>query len=259
MIEEKDADPVNNFTGLAKVYESARPGYPASGLRQLLSHCALERGATLVDVGSGTGISARAFAQLGLKVIGIEPNGDMRSLAESANKGLDFPAPAYQLGRAESTGLASASTDAVAAGQAFHWFRGQEALLEFSRILKTRGWVILLWNERQEADPFTKSYGDVIRALPRAAEIEMDRSQAGQLLLTSDLFHNGQEMVFENEQELDEERLIGRAFSSSYAPREAIAADNLKQTLKSLFEKYKHREKVLLRYVTNAYLAQKAN
>jgi len=257
MSKKKDFDPADKFTGLSTIYDKARPGYPVEALRAVLSHCALEEGSTLVDVGCGTGISARAFAQFGLRVIGVEPNSDMRLVAESANKGLSYPAPSYQPGRAEATGLPPNCADAVAALQAFHWFEPDQALIEFRRILKHAGWVILVWNERQESDPFTKSYGDLIRNIPKASELEVSRSKSGEILLHSELFENSKDMTFQNEQILNEDLLIERAFSSSYAPRQPVDARRLKDSLKRIFNDYEEQGVVVLKYVTNVYLAQK--
>lgn len=256
MGKHQGKDATNNFTGLAQIYDRARPGYPAATLRAVLDHCHLTKGATLIDIGCGTGISSRAFANLGLKVIGIEPNGDMRAVAQAANKDAQF-APVYQVGRAECTGLPSSCAHAVAAAQAFHWFDAHKTLVEFARILKEKGWVILMWNERQETDAFTKEYGDLMRSVPGAAEIELDRSKSGGALLASALYERGEELVFANEQILDEKLLVERAFSASYAPREAQAAEKLEQSIKHLFQKHQRGTNVILKYVTNVYLARK--
>ncbi|PWT96368.1 MAG: SAM-dependent methyltransferase [Candidatus Melainabacteria bacterium] len=257
MVKGNDCDPADKFTGLATLYDKARPGYPAAALSAILNHCGLAEGSTLVDVGCGTGIASRAFAQLGLQVIGIEPNNDMRAVAQSGNQELTGPHPSYREGKAEATGLPSACSDAVAAAQAFHWFDPEESLSEFYRIVKPGGWVILLWNERQEEDAFTRSYGDLIRTIPRAAGIELDRSQAGALLLSSPLFVSARQLNFPNEQILNETGVIDRAFSSSYAPRQADKAEELTKSLRKLFINHAHMGEVALKYVLYVYLAQK--
>ena len=42
---------------------------------------------------------------------------------------------------------------------------------QMARILKPGGWVILMWNERDENDPCTADYGRVIRSAPDAADL----------------------------------------------------------------------------------------
>ena len=49
-------------------------------------------------------------------------------------------------GTAEATSLPRDSVDWVTAGQAFHWFDRDKAKVEFQRILRPGGLVILVWN-----------------------------------------------------------------------------------------------------------------
>jgi SAM-dependent methyltransferase len=251
-------NPTGRFTGLAEGYAKYRPSYPPEALEFILRRCGLASGSVLVDVGCGTGISSRLFAGEGLSVIGIEPNAEMRASAEAAEKeDPPFLGPVYRDGRAEATGLAAGSADAVLAAQAFHWFEPEAALREFHRILKAGGWAILLWNERQESDPFTAAYGAVIRTSPDAASVEMPRARAGEHLLNSPLFQDSERAVFRNHQRLDEEGLLGRAFSASYAPREPGPAAEFAAALRSVFARYQDEGAVVLRYETSVYLGRR--
>src|SRR4051794_33099588 len=93
------------FTGLAQLYAKSRPGYPDAAIDFLMDRCGLRPGSVAVDVGCGTGISTRLFAQRGLRVIGVEPNADMRRQAEAAAVLPEVPTPEYRDGRGEATGL----------------------------------------------------------------------------------------------------------------------------------------------------------
>src|SRR5438045_3467049 len=110
-----DANPTGRFSGLAEVYAKCRPDYPAEAVDFILARCGLAPGARLVDVGSGTGISARLFARRGLEVIGVEPNADMRRQAAAEPLPPGVPVPAYRDGCGEATGLPDACADAVLA------------------------------------------------------------------------------------------------------------------------------------------------
>src|SRR5262249_14230672 len=156
-------------------YAQYRPAYPPAALDFIQAHCGLGPGAGLVDVGCGTGISTRLFAERGVRVLGIEPNDEMRRQAEATPLSPELPAPVYRSGRAEATGLPDQSADAVLAAQAFHWFEPNAALGEFRRLLRPGGWVVLMWNERAESDPCTAAYGQVVRSAPGAAAVEVPR------------------------------------------------------------------------------------
>lgn len=252
-----DADPTGRFTGLAEVYARCRPDYPGEAVDFILSRCGLVRGARLVDVGCGTGISMRLFASRGLDVIGVEPNADMRRLAEAEPVPPGAPALTYRDGQAEATGLPDACADAVLAAQAFHWFAPEPTLREFHRILKPRGWAVLLWNERDSSDPFTAAYGAVVGASREAKAVELPRGRAGEPLLHSPLFADARRDVFDHRQELDVQGMLGRAFSASYAPREPDAIRQFTADLEAAFAQFQRGGKVVLRYETAVYTARR--
>ena len=91
----------------------------------------------------------------------------------------------YRTASAEETGLSEMSVDAIVAAQAFHWFKPHESLLEFRRILRPGGWIVLVWNERDDNDPYTQAYSSVIRTTLEARQTEDARQAAGQVLLDS--------------------------------------------------------------------------
>jgi SAM-dependent methyltransferase len=255
MSELKHCNPTGRFTGLAALYARCRPGYPASALDHIIARCGLGPRSLLVDVGCGTGISSRLLAERGIRVLGVEPNAEMRTQAEAAPGG--SPAPTYCEGRAEATCLPSGSADAVLAAQAFHWFDPGPALAEFHRILKPDGWVALMWNERDESDPFTAEYGVAFRSVRGAAALEMSRGRAGEPLLVSPLFQDGSRVTFANVQELDEDGLLGRAFSASYAPREPEEAERFAAALREVFARHQRHGRVVIHYEAAVYLARR--
>jgi SAM-dependent methyltransferase len=250
-------NPADRFSGLADSYARYRPTYPAAAIDLIVARCGLGPRSLLVDVGCGTGISARLFAERGVPVVGLEPNADMRRRAAAESLPPGAPPPDYREGRAEATGLPDGAADVVLAAQAFHWFDAGAALREFHRVLKPAGWVALMWNERDNSDPFTAAYGNVIRTAPGAAAVEVPRGRAGEPLLTHPLFQDAERLLFANEQELDEDGLLGRSFSASYAPREPAVAAAFAAALRQVFGRSQRGGRVALRYETSLYLARR--
>ncbi len=256
MSDPSQCRPGERFSGLADLYSRHRPSYPEAALDFIQARCGLGPGALLVDVGCGTGISTRLFAARGVRVIGIDPNDDMRARAEAAPAPAGAP-PEYRRGTAEATALPDGCAAAVLAAQAFHWFDAPAALREFHRVLRPGGHVALANYERDEEDACTAAYGAVLRSGPEAAAVEGKRAQTGAALLQSPLFERGECATFGHEQELDEEGLLGRAFSASYAPREPGAAAAFARRLREVFAAHQLGGKVVLRYVTTVYLARR--
>ena len=251
-------NPTQRFTARAKLYSKARPNYPQPALDYIMVHCHLDKDSAVADLGAGTGISARAMATQGCTVTAVEPNESMlnEALAHTEQRN----AITYIKATAENSTLPDAAYDAVISAQAFHWFNPDLALAEFQRILKPGGWVVLIWNERDEKDTFTLEYGNLLRTLPDTASVEVPRGTAGQALLDSDLFQEKSKCDFQNAQVLNLDLFLGRAFSASYAPDpDSPEALVFEDKLREVFNRFASKDaEVTMRYVCSVYSAQKA-
>lgn len=198
------------FGGSADVYESARPGYPSAAIEWLARTVPLGAGVTVVDLAAGTGKLSRPLAATGARVIAIEPLEAMRRAI-----GAEIEA---REGMAEAIPLADGSADAIAVGQAFHWFDGDAALAEIHRVLRPNGTLALLWNARRMEDPIHVSIERLIR--PHCEYVPRHGTRAWRDAFDgTELFGPLQEVQFEHEQLLDADQLTARVASTS-----AIAA-----------------------------------
>lgn len=124
-----------SFGAVADVYAATRPDYPA----EAVAWVAGLRCRTVLDLGAGTGKLTAGLAGAGQRVAAVEP---LLNMLER----LQVPQAWRIAGAAEHIPLANRSMDAVYAGQAFHWFRTDEALAEIARVLRPAGRLGLLWN-----------------------------------------------------------------------------------------------------------------
>ncbi len=244
------------FSGLAKSYSKSRPGYPKNAIDFVLEACQLGAGSIVADIGCGTGISTRLFAQEGIHAIGIDPNQDMMDHARQDDTECDGTIE-YKNGSGENTGMPDESVDLVVCAQAFHWFKPQDALSEFARILKKDGHCALLWNERNEKDKATAAYGDVVVKYSTDPALELKRGASGKDLILSDLFQTVAVKEFSNSQALDLDSLLGRAFSTSYMPHEGEALEKAQSEIKEVFASHSKEGIFTLSYVTTVYLSRK--
>ena len=87
--------------------------------------------------------------ELGLSVCSIEPDEKMLyQLLASAARATGV------VGRVEALPLSDNSIDTVTVGQAWHWFEPATAAREFTRVVRPGGVIGLLWNLRDDSEPW---------------------------------------------------------------------------------------------------------
>jgi SAM-dependent methyltransferase len=246
-------DPVARFSDRAEDYAKYRPHYSHDVVEALRQACGLTSQDLLADVGCGPGMLAEIFLDNGNRVIGVEPNREMRIAGENYLSG--YPNFSMVDGSAEDTTLAEASVDFVLAGQAFHWFRPPETRVEFARILKPGGWTVLVWHDRNiVATPFLRDYEAFLRQYSNDYEQVTHKYLATYEALQRFFAPNEMQLIKQRyEQRLDFDGLRGRLLSSSYMPKSGEKHDAMMAALPDLFSDHAADDQVVLEYDTKIY------
>jgi SAM-dependent methyltransferase len=219
---------------------------------------ALQVGAVVADVGSGTGISTEPFLDRGHPVFAVEPNAAMRRAAGAAYDGR--PGFVSVDGSAEASTLPDASVDLVVCAQAFHWFDPRRAKAEFARILRSPKWVALVWNRRStEETAFLRAYEELLlRFGTDYASIRHERiddSVLGPFFGGAYSFR-----ALPNEQRFDFAGLEARLLSTSYTPPAGDPArTDMLRELRGIFDAHQVHGEVRMRYQTQMYVGRLAD
>jgi SAM-dependent methyltransferase len=131
-----------SFGNVAETYDRVRPPYSRLLLDRAEEVFELDAGASVLDLGAGTGRVTRELARRFEHVVAVEPDERMRALHGAA-----------LAGSAEAIPLEDASVDAVFVGEAFHWFDPEAAIPEIARVLRPRGGLAILWTHWWETEP----------------------------------------------------------------------------------------------------------
>ena len=247
-------NPLNRFSDRIGDYVKYRPNYPALAIDRILEGLAPPSQLVAADIGAGTGISARQLAERGVNVIAIEPNAAMRDAGRDGTSTESLVE--WRDGTAETTNLSDASVDLITCFQAFHWFDLEPTLLEFRRIIKDSGRLVVVWNNRDRNDEFTAEYSRIVKAASNNHPAE-SRMKTLEPLSVSPHFANFREYTFVHRQELDLTGLVGRATSSSYLPREGKLYEQLISDLQDLFQNFSYKQDyVSMVYRTNVYISE---
>jgi ubiquinone/menaquinone biosynthesis C-methylase UbiE len=245
--------PLTRFSDRVQTYAAHRPSYPAPAIDAVFEGIGSPTTLIVADVGAGTGISSRLLADRGCRVHAVEPNQEMRERGMADG----HPRITWHDAAGEHTGLPDASVNIVACFQAFHWLDAAQALAEFARILTPRGRAALVWNVRDDADPFTRAYTDVI--LRHATDPPRSPHLGGGGHVPPEFregwidYHIAR---LPNAQTLDRESLIGRALSASYCPNTGDAKAALERDLRAVFDRWSSDGLVTLRYQCEMHRAE---
>jgi ubiquinone/menaquinone biosynthesis C-methylase UbiE len=246
---------VERFSNRVENYVKYRPTYPAKILDLFREEMNLRNDSPIADIGSGTGISAKLFLENGNTVFGVEPNAAMREAAENFLH--DFTNFESINGTAENTNLENNSVDFVVAAQAFHWFDRTKTREEFKRILREKGFVVLLWNERQlDSTPFLRGYERLL--IEYGTDYETVRHENITKETLHDFFQTDfEQKIFRNVQSVDFAGLKGRMLSSSYIPTaENPRFSEMLENLETLFAEHHQNGRIDILYDTKVFYAQ---
>jgi SAM-dependent methyltransferase len=239
------------FSDRVEDYVKYRPHYPEIILSYLRDVYTFGPGWVVADIGSGTGISTELFLRFGNKVVGVEPNREMRLKAEELLS--DYPGFVSVEGTAEATELAGSSIDLIVAGQAFHWFDPVGTRKEFVRIARPGAVVALIWNERLILSEFERDYEALI--LEYAGDYKTINHKNITDTQIGDFFYPKSFLLrsFENEQRFDFDGLKGRLLSSSYIPKEGPRFAGMTSALSGLYDRHAADGGVRVGYETKLY------
>ena len=248
-------DPTKRFSDRVENYLKYRPTYPAEIIPLLNDECGLTPEALIADIGSGTGFLSELFLKNGNRVLGIEPNREMRAAGDQVLA--KYPNFSSIDAVAEATTLPDSSIDFVTVGQAFHWFDRDRARPEFERILKRDGWLVIIWNGfRVEKSPVTAGYQQVLLRYGtdyRAVQREIADSQVESFFAPGvcGCAH------FEFHQTFDFEGFKGRILSASYAPQPGHPDyEPMLRELRKVFDANEKEGTVVFDYDTEVYYGQ---
>ena len=244
-------NPQERFSDRAEDYAKYRPSYPSKTIDCILEGLGKSSQLIAADIGAGTGISARLLADRGVGVKAIEPNAAMRQAATP------HTLVQFEDGNAENSKLKDNSVDLVTCFQSFHWFNPEPTLIEFARILKPKGKIALIWNDRDinGEDEFTSQHGKIITQASSNSPIH-SRLDKNSFEVMNALFTHLARYSFPYQQAMTKKRLIGLALSASYIPKRGEVHQQLVNNLTNLYQKYSDGAGlVYLQYKTSVYLS----
>lgn len=241
------------FTGKADLYAKARPDYPESLINYLVKKLNFNGSTVIADIGSGTGKLSVEFLKRNYKCFCVEPNEDMRNMAE--NLLAEYNGFYSVNGTEANTTLKSNSVDIVTVAQAFHWFDADKFKIECKRILKPNGYVVLIYNHRITGSDFVTENARICQEFCPNFKGFSNKLNENAINKIKFLFDNNYENVcFENNLTYSKDLFIQRMLSASYSLTEKDEKySEYINALENLFDKYSRNGTLLLPNEAIAY------
>jgi SAM-dependent methyltransferase len=204
-------------SGFAAGFDANRPSPPPVLVELLCLEAQVDRPRLVVDLGSGTGLSTRIWAEQADEVVGVEASPEMRAQAEAATS---VDNVRFVQAYAQATGLPGGEADLVTCSQALHWMQPEPTFAEAARLLRPGGvfaaydydWPPIVGWEVEAA------FEDVLRRV-RAGRAPDGRgmryAKDGHLerIKASGHFRYAREIVFHSRDRADAGRIVGMALS----------------------------------------------
>lgn len=242
------------FPLATQAYEQGRPTYPSAAAARLERELDLRSGRVVLDLAAGTGKLTALLVGTRATVIAVEPVAEMRAALERA-----LPSVTAYPGTAEAIPLDDSSVDAVTVGQAFHWFRGDEALAEIHRVLRPGGGLGIVFNSRDTTVPWVSRLSEIME--PHRGDAPAQRTGAWrEVFERTPLFERLHHAELSHVHHLTPNGVVARVASVSFiaalsdAEREAVLSEV--RGLVATDPGTRDRAQIELPYKTDVYWAR---
>ena len=130
------------FDDIADLYDRVRPSYPDELFADLCDLTSIEAGASVLEVGCGTGQATRALAGMGCSVTAVEMGPALADLART--RLADLPNVVVETSDFETWDSGDRQFDAVVAASSWHWIDPSVGWPRAHRMLRPGGSIALL-------------------------------------------------------------------------------------------------------------------
>ena len=125
----------------AERYSKGRPDFHSNTIKHIKDYLHLDKKLNnALDIACGTGLSSKALFEIAINVYGTDTSQEMLNFASQPDK------IHYSIASAEQQPFANNSFDLITVSSGVHWFDIDKFLIEASRLLKSKSWLVLYEN-----------------------------------------------------------------------------------------------------------------
>lgn len=151
------------FDEVAADYDAVRPGYPVDLIEDIVALSALPPGASILEVGCGTGQATMPFARRGDRVTCLDIGAELLAIAR--RKFARYPNVTFHQIAFEAFPAAPESFDLVMSATAFHWIAPESGYRKAAAVLKRGGSLAIFANEHR---PMASDFAEDLHRIEEA-------------------------------------------------------------------------------------------
>ncbi len=208
------------FRTAAAHYTAGRPPYPPALIEGVAASCGFTRAHRLLDLGTGPGVVAIAFAPYVGSVLAVDPEPEMLQIAREAVRAAGVAVEVRE-GSSETLWPGWGRFRAVTLGRSFHWMDRPKTLQRLDGLVEPGGALILFNDELADApeNAAMRAWWTVIDRYsaddPVRAERRSPEWQDHEAVLRASAFSRIDRLAHAHRYTVTVEQLIHRALSMS--------------------------------------------
>ena len=233
------------FRSAAQYYLSGRPPYSSLLIRRVVQLCALNSSHRILDLGTGPGQLAMAFAPSVGEVTALDPEPEMLEIGKKNASSGHFKIKFVQ-GSSYDLGPQFGRFQAVTIGRAFHWMDRAATLNLLDAMIEPDGAVVLFHDSHPEV-PENSWHGYYQKMIERYSEDDVERQRLrspewlkNEAILLTSPFHEMERISIIERRFTLVQRFTDRALSFSVTSRDRLGAkaDDLSSEVRELMAKF---------------------
>ncbi|WP_113406601.1 class I SAM-dependent methyltransferase [Hyphomicrobiales bacterium] len=139
------------FDGVASLYNTSRPLYPAALFADVIDFAGLEAKDQVLEIGCGSGQATEGFARRGLSILALDPGAEL--IAVARERLAEFPRVRFEQTTFEAWPGKPESFRLIFAAQSFHWVSPELRFAATAALLAPEGTLAVFGNVPKKPEP----------------------------------------------------------------------------------------------------------
>ena len=234
------------FRSAAAFYAVGRPAYPPAFVASVAQAAGLTRKDRILDLGTGPGVLALAFAPHVRSVLALDPEPEMLAVAREAVAAAGVAVEVCE-GSSETLGPELGAFRAVTMGRSFHWMDRPATLDRLDRIVEPDGSILLFNDELADVpeNAALRAWRQVVERYSADDRVRMERKspewQDHESVLRVSPFSHVERLEHRHRSSTSVQTLLFRALSMSATSAERLGqprADAMLADLRAVLEPF---------------------